>query len=256
MVGDCNSAPPRPGILLALETCFDACSVAVANPDLLAFQYRLIGQGHAEQLAPMVAATLADCGQSVNSLSAIVVTNGPGSFTGVRIGLATARALALPRKLPVHAIGTLELMAWTAHQSVSTGDIDWVAVLHDARRQEVYCQVFANNLAPMAGAVAIKKTDVPAWLPTGRGVFIGTARRLLAEPLQKSHPEGTWCGGEGRPSALWLARCFAARNAARVKPAPVGHAAAGATMPLPLYLRAPDAVLPPDRKTTGPVGRG
>jgi tRNA threonylcarbamoyladenosine biosynthesis protein TsaB len=93
--------------LLVIETAADACSVALSDDAVVvAYNHHMVGRGHAEALLPMIAA-LPEGGRA----DAVAVDVGPGSFTGVRVGLAAARALGLAWAIPVHGYGALELLA-------------------------------------------------------------------------------------------------------------------------------------------------
>ena len=96
--------------LLAIDTALDACSVAVVSGPRIVAETDVIGRGHAERLVAMIEAVMAkaDCGFS--DLDRIAVTVGPGSFTGIRVGLATARGLALAAGKPLVGVLTLDAM--------------------------------------------------------------------------------------------------------------------------------------------------
>src|SRR5262245_21656154 len=107
--------------ILAFDTCFDAVSVAVAHGQaagarMLAEASELRRSGHAERLLPMIAAAMHQAGIGFQDLDRIAVTQGPGTFTGVRTGIATARALALASGCPAVGVGTLSAIAFAAHQ--------------------------------------------------------------------------------------------------------------------------------------------
>ena len=104
--------------ILAIETASEACSVALfTDQQLVAHDWRLLGRGHAEDLVPMIAA-LPDKGRC----DRILVSLGPGSFTGVRIGLATARALGVAWKAEVLGYPTLSLIHQQANLNQASGD--------------------------------------------------------------------------------------------------------------------------------------
>ena len=99
-------------IILALDTCLSACSTALLRDDVvLARRVEVMARGHQERLAGLVAETLAEAGLAFRDLNRIAVTVGPGSFTGLRVGLAFAKGLGSALGLPVIGIGTLEAMA-------------------------------------------------------------------------------------------------------------------------------------------------
>ncbi len=207
---------------LALDTCLDACSVAVwADGRVLAACSEPMRRGHQERLAVMVEATMTEAGTAFAALDRIGVTIGPGSFTGLRVGLAFAKGLGLALARPVVGVGVLEALAHEA------GD-GFVAAVIDARRDQLYLQAFDGGRALMA----------PDVLP------VETAAARLAE---------LWTGGPAAlvgPGAALLAGVLPqAPLIDRVAPDPVAVAqlASRATPPFPpprpLYLRAPDARL-------------
>jgi len=124
-------------LLLALDTAGPDCAVAVARADatILARASERIGRGHAERLMPMIDATLSKAGVAFEDLARIAVTTGPGSFTGVRIGVAAARGLALALGIPAVGIGSLEALA---SPLVRTARYGTVAAALDAKRGEVF----------------------------------------------------------------------------------------------------------------------
>lgn len=128
-------------LTLVFDTCMGRCSVALGDRErCLASKTVDMPRGQAEALIPMIADVLAQAGKSFKDLGSLAVTTGPGSFTGVRIGVAAAKALSLAHDLPVIPLTTLEVVAQQA--ALALGDQDKIAVLQDARRGEVYGQYF------------------------------------------------------------------------------------------------------------------
>ncbi|WP_293484672.1 tRNA (adenosine(37)-N6)-threonylcarbamoyltransferase complex dimerization subunit type 1 TsaB [Phenylobacterium sp.] len=205
-------------MVLGLDTCLNACSVAVLDGDrVLAHGCEVMARGHQERLAPMAQAVMAEAGLPFGRLERIGVTVGPGSFTGLRVGVAFAKGLGSALGRPVAGVGTLEALAAEAD--------GLVAAALDARRGQVYLQIFEAGAALMApdvlpvGAAHARLTEVGGGRPM---TFVGSGAALLAGPADAVQaPEG--CDAR-----------IVARLAARRAPAPVA----------PLYLRAPDAKLP------------
>lgn len=207
-------------IVLGLDTCLNACSVAVLDGEhVLAYRSEAMARGHQERLAPMAQAVMIEAGLGFDRLDRIGATVGPGSFTGLRVGVAFAKGLASALSIPAVGIGTLEALA------AETAGL--VAVVVDARRDQVYLQVFEDGQALMAPD----------------GLAIGTAVARLAE-LAMSR-EITLIGS-GAPllepalpgATVLMPEGCDARRVARL-------AAGRAVTPIrPLYLRAPDAKLP------------
>ena len=210
-------------IVLSLDTALAACSVAVTRDgDVLAALSEPMHRGHQERLAPMVEEAMRAAGLPFTAIDRIGVTVGPGSFTGLRVGLAFAKGLGLALDRPCVGICTLEALA-----ASDPGPGLTVAVI-DARRGQLYLQAFESGAAVMA----------PDALP----IEVAVAR--LAE---------LWRGGPLRlngPGAVLLAASApGAEIVERTAPDPAAICAlavrkAASTGARPLYLRAPDAKLP------------
>ena len=213
-------------IVLALDTAAGACSAAVTRDGaVLAARSEPMTRGHQERLAPLVREAMAEAGVAFPELDRIGVTVGPGSFTGLRVGLAFAKGLGLALGKPCLGVGTLEALA------ASDPGPGLTAAVIDAKRDQVYLQAFESGVAVMA----------PDALP------VETAAARLAE---------LWRGGPLRligPGAALLAMAApGAEVVERSAPDPVAICALVARKPAsagarPLYLRAPDAKLPGGR---------
>ena len=213
--------------VLAIDTALAACSVAVFDSDanrILANQSLPMTRGHAEALMPLVERVMADAGTAFTSIDRIAVTTGPGSFTGLRVGIAAARGIALAAEKP--AIGVTTLLAYAApHQA--EGRFPIVAAI-DARHDQVYFQVFAPGgrqrgeprLAPL-GEAAEAAAATPARL-------VGSAAQAVAVALPESGAVPVSVEPRLAPDIAWVARLGAL-------------SAEGASPPVPQYLRAPDA---------------
>jgi tRNA threonylcarbamoyladenosine biosynthesis protein TsaB len=204
---------------LVIDTCLAACQVGLFEAGrLLAGASEPMERGHQERLAPMAAEVMA--GASFDDLRKIVVTIGPGSFTGLRVGLAFAKGLQLATGAPLAGVGTLQALAASA-EGATAGVID-------ARRGLVYVQAFAEG-RPLAE---------PDTLPIAEA-----ARRLAQlEHLTLVGP-GAWLLADVLPHARIDAR--AAPDLATL--GRLADAAAPADDLRPLYLRAPDAKPAPPR---------
>lgn len=210
--------------ILALDTCLAACSAAIwEDGAVLARQWRPMLRGHAEALLPMIEQVRIQAGLEYSDFDRLAVSIGPGSFAGVRVGLAAARGLCLARNLPLTGVNTLELMA-----GAIAGDAP-LAIAIDARNDEIYFQAFAGG-APLcppelfslaAGAQAVHALGGTLRL-AGSGALALAAH---CSGAQASHPDLL-------PDAAVLAGLAASREAC-----------AGGLV-APLYLRAPDAKLP------------
>jgi tRNA threonylcarbamoyl adenosine modification protein YeaZ len=202
-------------VLLALDTATPAVSVALHDGSAVRVRRRgAPGRRHAEVLTPLVAEVLAEAGVAGPSLDAVVVGVGPGAYTGLRVGLATAAALGLAFDVPVHGACTLDALA---AQAGLPGE---ALVVTDARRRQVFWGRYVDGRRVTGPRVAAPH-DVP-----GRGVpAVGGG--ALAHP--DAFPRA--CGPE-HPDAAWLA---AGVLAGSIEVLPVE----------PVYLRQPDVTLAP-----------
>ena len=121
-------------LLLAFETSAKAASVALSDGEkLLAESYQNTGLTHSQTLMSMAETLIESCGYTPQDIQAVAVAAGPGSFTGVRIGVAAAKGFAWGRELPCYGVSTLEAMALQA--GVWQG---YILPVMDARREQVY----------------------------------------------------------------------------------------------------------------------
>jgi tRNA threonylcarbamoyl adenosine modification protein YeaZ len=217
-------------LLLAFDTATPAVTVALFDGSaVLAESSDVDARRHGELLAPAIAQVLAESGRGQRELTGIAVGVGPGPFTGLRVGLMTARALGAALALPVHGVCTLDVLAYATQLDQPFG------VATDARRKEVYWARYTGARSrvgePMVDRPATA-ADQLAGLPV---VGAGAALYLDDFPMAR----------EPRyPSAGQLARLAAER---------LRSGGAGLLEPLPLYLRRPDAVAPGPRKQVTPA---
>ena len=133
--------------VLAFDTCFSACSVAVGigngeGAPRLVQEHHAMDMGHAEALTPMIARVMRAAELSFNELDRVVVTHGPGTFTGVRTGVAAARAIALATKAEIIAVSSLWAIAAEIRATLADdAPFDAVLVAMDARKGQFYVQV-------------------------------------------------------------------------------------------------------------------
>lgn len=136
--------------LLAIDASTEACSVAIQLENQIISEFELCPQSHSIVLLPMVDKLLKQAGCQLTDFDALVYGRGPGSFTGVRIGIGVAQGLAFAADLPTIGVSTMQAMAQQAYQQHNLQD---VTVAIDARMSEVYCgQYQAND----AGVMVLK----------------------------------------------------------------------------------------------------
>lgn len=132
--------------VLGIETATGVAGAAVVNKDrLVAERFVHNKKTHSQNLVPMIQQVLDDAGISPRELGGIAVSGGPGSFTGLRIGMATAKSMAQVLKIPVVAVPTLEALAWNL-----AGVEGLICPVLDARKHEVYtCLYTSDNGVPV-----------------------------------------------------------------------------------------------------------
>jgi tRNA threonylcarbamoyl adenosine modification protein YeaZ len=197
-------------VILAMDTATPAVTAGIVKLDgveVLAERVTVDARAHAEQLTPNVLAALTDAGLTVDDLGAVVVGCGPGPFTGLRVGMATAAAYGHALGIPVHGVCSLDAIGVD-----TTGD---ALVVTDARRREVYWARYRDGVRVDGPAV-----DAPADVPADADAVAGSPEHAALfdlPPLAAVYPTAA---GLVRSVADWTA-----------EPAPL----------VPLYLRRPDA---------------
>jgi len=219
--------------VLAFDTAQGALSAALLDGQgkVLAHHFELRQRGHAEALLPLLEKVLRQAHLGPEDISALGVTIGPGTFTGLRAGLAAARGFALANKLPLIGVTTLEAVA----EPVSLDENETLAVSFDARREEVYFQMFTAGLRILSEPQLLSVEAAVARLPQSKIVLVGTGAPLLQAEL--SPDRFRLSDTLAQPDALSVARLTLLRLAQ-------SDVQSFRRFPSPLYLRAPDAKLP------------
>jgi tRNA threonylcarbamoyladenosine biosynthesis protein TsaB len=211
--------------ILAFDCSGGACSAAVTRGvDVLAERFVAMTRGHAEALLPQIEAVMAEARLGFSAIDAIATTIGPGSFTGLRIGLAAARGLALAARLPIIALTAFE--AYQAQAQLT--DNRALAVAIDSRRGSIFLQVFDAAGEPLAAPASVEPGALAAALPLGDLLVVGDG----TEAFQAI----------GRPDMALRPLLIKARYVAAA--AALAGPAIRARPPSPLYLRPPDVTLP------------
>ena len=216
-------------LLLAFDTATPATTAAVHDGQrVLAEATTVDARRHGEVLMPMITSLLSQAGVGRDEVTAIAVDTGPGPYTGLRVGLVTARVLGAVLGVPVHGVCTLDAIA---HAAIDTAAGREFIVATDARRREVYWARYSaagqRIAGPAVGSAAGLDRGVPA---AGEGPLLYPGS--FGEPI-----------GPRYPAASALADYAAERLAA------------GAVLPPaePLYLRRPDARVPGPPKRVSPA---
>ena len=206
-------------MLLAFDTATPFVTVALHDgEDVVAERRSEQRMKHGEQLAPLIQVVLADAGIVRQDLTAIAVGTGPGPFTGLRVGLVTARTLAFVLEIPVYGMCSLDVLAVEAAHGDDPVARDFV-VATDARRKEVYLASYDDQGRRLDGPDVLRPADAATDLPVA-----GEGAVLYPDAFPLAHPPVL-------QSASWLARAVAEELAELHDPEP-------------LYLRRPDAIAP------------
>ena len=173
-------------LILSIETSTSICSVAIHEQgELLALAEIKEPGAHAEKLLLLVDELFEKSGLSFGDLDAVAVSQGPGSYTGLRIGVSTAKGIAYALEIPLIGINTLQAMA--ASQSVAPGD--YVVAVLDARRKEVYTQTFGDSLQELSPieAVVLEEGVFGSILEKGRVYFVGDGVEKVKEEVKSAN---------------------------------------------------------------------
>jgi len=222
-------------LLLAFETSAKAASVALFEGDkLLGEQYQNTGLTHSQTLMVMAQELIRQCGKEPSDVGAVAVANGPGSFTGVRIGAAAAKGFAWGREIPLYGVSTLEAMA------LGLGAWEgYVCPVMDARRSQVYNALFSVDQGEVSRitedraialsdlAQEIKKYEKPVFL-------VGDGSNLCYNTLLESVPKLVL------PPEYRLHQRAVGVGLAALKQISAGEAGDGKTL-VPNYLRLSQA---------------
>jgi tRNA threonylcarbamoyladenosine biosynthesis protein TsaB len=197
--------------ILALETATDVCGAALLRDDAVTARAHLRRpRVHSARLTPLVEDVLAHADVAADALDAVAVSLGPGSYTGLRIGVSTAKGWALAADAALIGVPTLEAYAARLRAVVGPGDV--VCALLDARRDEVYAGAYrwaGGDLEPHAETTALPVDALPDWLGAVEGRLwllgdgVAKSRAALAPAADETTVLPT---DEAAPSAAWVAR--------------------------------------------------
>ena len=207
--------------VLAIDTALEACSAAVLDPGggITASESLAMTRGHAETLMPLIARVMSGAGVEFAQLDRIAVTTGPGSFTGLRVGIALAAGKP--------AVG-LSTLAALAAPLIATDDGTQVVAAIDARHEHIYLQVFGVNGRTLVGPRVASLRDAARAAMAAPARIVGSAANKMAAAWPKGAEPPLSVEQRAAPDIEWIARLGAA-------------ATDGYSPPKPLYLREPDA---------------
>ncbi len=214
-------------LVLAIDTALEACSAAIFDSDqgaIISAQTEIMARGHAEASMPLVERVMREAGLDFFALDRIAVTVGPGSFTGLRVGIAAARGIALAAKKEVVGITTLAALAapYVAAEPTSP-----VAVAIDGRHRHVYFELYGAQGRVLRSPRIIPVEDAVHAAAGAAARLVGSGARMMAD-LWPDPVHLPSIDERRAPDIDWVARLGADANAREVPPKP-------------LYLRPPDA---------------
>jgi tRNA threonylcarbamoyladenosine biosynthesis protein TsaB len=213
--------------VLAIDTALEACSAAILDTEqatMVASETQIMVRGHAEALMPMLDAVMSRSALQFSDLDRIAVTTGPGSFTGLRVGIAAARGIGLAAGKPVVGLTTLAALA---APYIAADDSVAIAAAIDARHEHVYLQLFGAGGRTLIPPRIVPLSEAVRAAAAASARLVGSGARMIAAAWPRL--EGPTLVDERRAADIdWVARLGAAADEAQAPPKP-------------LYLRAPDA---------------
>ncbi|MEB2781688.1 tRNA (adenosine(37)-N6)-threonylcarbamoyltransferase complex dimerization subunit type 1 TsaB [Algoriphagus sp. C2-6-M1] len=174
-------------VILSLETSTPVCSIALHQNGVLLGEKSLDVPGtHSEKLMGMIESLLNECRLTVEQISAVAVSEGPGSYTGLRIGVSVGKGLAFAGDIPLIAVSTLKALSFGAISQMDSRGV--IIAMLDARRMEVYREVFdyeLNSLERLDSEI-IEESSYSELLEKGKVYFVGDAVNKVSEVIK--HP--------------------------------------------------------------------
>lgn len=226
-------------LILAIDTALDACAAAVLNTatgKMMAQEAQPMKRGHAEALMPLIARVMEEACIGFDALDRIAATTGPGSFTGLRVGLSAARGIALAAGKPV--VGVTTLAAYAAPVVSEGGEHPIISAI-DARHDHVYLQVVSGNGGALVTPRVVPIAEALEAVSFGAPYLVGNAATILGDRWPSNAPAPVKVDAQAAADIVWVAWLGAA-----VDPA--------VALARPLYLRAPDAKPPKDLLAQAP----
>jgi tRNA threonylcarbamoyladenosine biosynthesis protein TsaB len=218
--------------ILAFDTVTSSCAVTIwQNHKILAAKQKFIVRGHAEVLVPLIEAALEAAKLHYQDLDLLAVTTGPGAFTGIRIGLAAARGLAVACELPLIGITNFEALAHAIPECERVGSK--LLIILETKRSDFYICLYDENLSVLVEPRTIEGAELGLLLQKGTLLLVGDATERARPFLQSTDLQVS-----------------TSRSKTHVDPAVVAELAEGImncgvslNKPLPFYLKPPDVSL-------------
>jgi tRNA threonylcarbamoyl adenosine modification protein YeaZ len=213
--------------VLAIDTALGACSAAVLDTErgTLTEESVPMERGHAEALMPLIARVMGQSGMTFADLERVAVTTGPGSFTGLRVGISAARGISLAAKKP--AIGLTTLSAYAAPY-IHQDDTLPVTVAIDARHDHVYLQIFGPGGRVLVAPRIASLREAAKMSANGTARLVGNGAAMVASAWPANEAPPKLVEVQAAPDIKWVARIGVASSETQGPPRP-------------LYLRQPDA---------------
>lgn len=227
--------------ILAIDSALNGCGVCLydaKNPDLSVIETLSTKRGQAEALVPMVNSVMQSADIEFKQIDLIATTIGPGTFTGLRVGISTAKSFALTLSLPIIGFSTLEVLAEEYFEKAEDKSAN-LCVLLDSKRADYFCQIWNGNGRVIYDASAVSNDIILEQAGSEKTIFIGDAIERFRDEI-KTSPNAIYQKGFIQPNPFILSKlAFEKSRNIAVFPDIV-----------PLYLRGADVSLPktPSRK--------
>ncbi|MDF3061904.1 MAG: tsaB [Microvirga sp.] len=211
--------------ILAIDTALSACAACVMDagaPEPISYETIVMERGHAEALLPLVDRVVSKAEGGFSGLDRVAVTVGPGSYTGLRVGIAAARAIGLAAHVPVVGVTTLSALLAAL---IADDNRRVLAAAIDARHGQVYFQSIAPGGQSIVAPTLVRVREAARLIGSGPTAIVGSGAGAVA-----AETAGVEVAVQAKsfPDILWVAR--------------LGLVADPSTaLPKPLYLRGPDA---------------
>lgn len=186
-------------LILSIETSTQMCSASLSRDgEVILSKQHFDGYSHASHLTVLIESLIAEAGTGLAAIDAMAVSSGPGSYTGLRIGISTAKGICYALNKPMIAINSLEVLAWQMQQiqGLATSPSSWLCPMIDARRMEVYTSFFDLEMHSQSEIVAeiITEQSFLNILDTRQVIFAGNGADKCTETII-------------HPNAVFIANC-------------------------------------------------